>query len=183
MTRALTFFIKHLASKMGAFSLSCVLALIFIVDNHIAHAQDSPADYVNTHNAARSKIDTNVRIPNIVWDNNIAAFAQNYANRRKDCKLIPSGSGGRYGEYPGENLAVSKGDMTGVEAVKLWVDEKFNYDYNSNSCVGGECLHYTQVVWKHSQRVGCGKVKCDNGGTFITCNYDPPGNIVGQLPY
>ncbi|CAK8530397.1 unnamed protein product [Lathyrus sativus] len=168
---------------MGAFSLFCVLALTFIFDSLIAHAQDSPADYVNAHNAARSIIDTNVRIPNIVWDNNIAVFAQNYANRRKDCKLIPSGSGGRYGEYPGENIAVSKGNMTGVEAVKLWVDEKSNYDYNSNSCVGGECLHYTQVVWKHSKRVGCGKVKCDNGGTFITCNYDPPGNIVGQLPY
>jgi pathogenesis-related protein 1 len=74
--------------------------------------------------------------------------------------------------------------MNGTEAVKLWVDEKPYYDYNSNSCVNGEmCGHYTQVVWRKSLRIGCAKVKCDNGGTFITCNYDPPGNYVGERPY
>ncbi|MCI11123.1 pathogenesis-related protein 1B, partial [Trifolium medium] len=141
--------------------------------SHVAHAQDSPADYVTAHNAARSEIG----VPNIVWDNTLAVFAQNYANKRKDCKSIPSGSGSQFGEYPGENIAVSTGDMSGKEAVKLWVDEKVHYNHSNNSCVGGECLHYTQVIWNESLRLGCGKVRCDNGGTFVTCNYDPPGNI------
>jgi len=164
---------------MGSFSLIfCMLCLILIMDSHTAHAQDSPADYVNAHNAARSAVDTIIKIPNIVWDNKVAAFAQNYANQRKDCQLIHSG-GDRYGE----NIAESSGNMSGIEAVKLWVDEKPNYDYSSNSCVGGECLHYTQVVWRNTQRIGCAKVRCDNGGTFITCNYDPPGNYVGERPY
>ncbi|KAK7328037.1 hypothetical protein VNO77_22131 [Canavalia gladiata] len=164
--------------KMGlckvSFSVLCVLGLVIVSD--VAYAQDSPADYVNAHNAARSQ----VGVPNLAWDETVAAFATNYANQRKgDCQLVHSGGGGRYGE----NLAMSTGDMSGTAAVKLWVDEKSHYDYNSNSCVGGECGHYTQVVWKNSVRLGCAKVKCNNGGTFITCNYAPPGNYIGQRPY
>ncbi|XP_061370079.1 pathogenesis-related protein 1-like [Gastrolobium bilobum] len=157
-----------------SFSLSCVLGLVIM--GHVAYAQDSHEDYVNAHNAARSQ----VGVPNLVWDDTVASFAENYANQRKgDCQLVHSGGGGRYGE----NLAMSTGDLSGTEAVKLWVNEKANYDYNSNKCVGGECLHYTQVVWRNTARLGCAKVRCDNGGTFIGCNYDPPGNYVGQRPY
>ena len=109
----------------------------------------------------------------------IAAYAQNYANQRKgDCRLIHSG--GRYGE----NLAGSTGDLSGTDAVRLWVNEKADYNYNSNSCASGKvCGHLTQVVWKNTKRIGCAKVRCNNGGTFIICNYDPPGNYVGQKPY
>ncbi|ESW20299.1 hypothetical protein PHAVU_006G197300 [Phaseolus vulgaris] len=145
---------------MGLFKISfcilCVLGLVIVGD--VVHAQDSIADYVNEHNAARSQ----VGVSNIVWDNTVAAFAQNYANQRRgDCRLIHSG-----------------------DAVKLWVAEKPFYNYNSNSCAAGkQCGHYTQVVWRNSVRVGCAKVRCNNGGTFITCNYSPPGNYVGQRPY
>ncbi|KAJ1434862.1 Ves allergen [Sesbania bispinosa] len=154
-------------------SLLCVLGLVI----NIVYAQDSPTDYLNAHNAARSE----VKVPNLVWDETVAAFARNYANQRKgDCKLVHSGGGGKYGE----NLAMSTGDMSGRDAVRLWVNEKADYDYNSNSCASGkQCGHYTQVVWKNTKRVGCAKVRCNNGGTFITCNYDPPGNYVGQRPY
>jgi len=177
------FFIKYLRyhlylaiilTKMSSFSLLCFLGLLLII-GHVAHAQDSQADYVNAHNEARSE----VGVQNIVWDNTVASFAQDYANQHKgDCQLIHSG--GRYGE----NLAASTGDLSGSDAVKLWVNEKADYDYNSNTCASGKvCGHYTQVVWRNSQRLGCAKVKCDNGGTFITCNYDPPGNYVGEKPY
>ncbi|KAJ6302652.1 hypothetical protein OIU77_016689 [Salix suchowensis] len=88
-------------------------------------------------------------------------------------------SGGPYGE----NLAWGSPDLAGTAAVKMWADERANYDYNSNSCVGGECLHYTQVVWRNSVRLGCAKVRCSNGGAIISCNYDPPGNYNGQRPF
>ncbi|KAK7246659.1 hypothetical protein RIF29_41529 [Crotalaria pallida] len=156
----------------------CVLALAIV--SHVANAQDSKQDYLDAHNAARSE----VNVPNLVWDDTVAAFAQNYADQRRgDCNLIHSGGGGIYGE----NLAMSTGDMSGKDAVNLWVDEKPNFNYNEpipNCCVGGQqCLHYTQVVWRNTKSIGCAKVKCNNGGTFITCNYYPPGNYVGQKPY
>ncbi|XP_020234033.1 pathogenesis-related protein 1 [Cajanus cajan] len=157
-----------------SFSLFCMLGLVMV--GHMANAQDSHADYVNAHNAARAQ----VGVPNLAWDDTVAAYAQNYANQRKgDCRLMHSG-GGNYGE----NIAMSTGDLSGTQAVKLWVDEKPYYDHQSNSCINGqECLHYTQVVWRNSVRLGCAKVRCDNGGTFITCNYSPPGNYAGQSPY
>ncbi|KAF5731874.1 pathogenesis-related protein 1-like [Tripterygium wilfordii] len=69
-----------------------------------------------------------------------------------------------------------------TDVVNLWVAEKANYDYESNSC-NGVCGHYTQVVWRKSVRLGCARVGCDNGGTFVICSYDPPGNYNGELPY
>ncbi|CAL0300848.1 unnamed protein product [Lupinus luteus] len=162
------------SSNYTSFSLLFYVLVLVNIVGHVAYAQDSQADYLNGHNAARSE----VNVPNLVWDDTVAAYAQSYADQRKgDCNLVHSG-----GSY-GENIAKSSGDLTGTDAVNLWVDEKPNYDYNSNSCVGGECLHYTQVVWRNTQRLGCAKVRCDNGGTFITCNYDPPGNYVGERPY
>ncbi|CAB4290778.1 unnamed protein product [Prunus armeniaca] len=79
---------------------------------------------------------------------------------------------------------MSTGDLSGLDAVDMWLVEKADYNYDSNSCADGKvCGHYTQVVWRNTARVGCAKVRCNSGGTFIGCNYDPPGNYVGQKPY
>ncbi|KAL6270712.1 hypothetical protein ACE6H2_027623 [Prunus campanulata] len=138
--------------------------------------QNSQQDYLNAHNVARKQ----VGIPNITWDSTVEAYAKNYANSRAaDCNLVHSN-----GTY-GESLAKGSGSFTGTAAVNLWVAEKPNYNYTSNSCVEGQqCLHYTQVVWKNSVRLGCARVQCTNNGWwFVTCNYDRPGNYVGQRPY
>ncbi|XVF68166.1 hypothetical protein PTKIN_Ptkin10aG0182500 [Pterospermum kingtungense] len=149
----------------------CLIGLAMV---HLSHAQNSPQDYLNAHNAARAA----VRVGPMTWDDKVAAYARDYINKLKgDCKMVHSG-----GPY-GENLAMSTGDLSGTAAVNLWVAEKPKYDYNSNSCVGGECRHYTQVVWRNSVRLGCAKVRCNNGGTIISCNYDPRGNYVNQRPY
>lgn len=138
-------------------------------------AQDSQQDYLDVHNRARRA----VGVAPIRWHADVAAYARQYALRRRgDCRLIHSG--GRYGE----NLAGSTGDLSGADAVRLWVNEKNDYFYNSNTCRSGKaCGHYTQVVWRNSVWVGCAKVRCNSGGTFIICSYDPPGNVRGRWPY
>ncbi|KAB2636099.1 pathogenesis-related leaf protein 4-like [Pyrus ussuriensis x Pyrus communis] len=102
-----------------------------------------------------------------------------YANSRiSDCNLVHS-----VRPYS-ENIAKGTGDLSGTAAVNLFVSEKADYNYNSNTCAAGKmCGHYTQVVWRSSTRLGCAKVRCNNEGTFIGCNYDPPGNYAGQRPY
>jgi pathogenesis-related protein 1 len=66
----------------------------------------------------------------------------------------------------------------------MWVAEKQWYDHDSNTCAAGQvCGHYTQVVWCDSTTIGCTHPVCNYGGVFITCNYNPPGNFVGQSPY
>ncbi|CAN0920977.1 Basic form of pathogenesis-related protein 1 [Linum grandiflorum] len=135
----------------------------------------SPRDYVEAHNAVRAA----VGVGPVTWNATVAAYAQAYAESRVHGNCELQHSGGPYGE----NIAEGYGDLEGTDAVKMWASEKRNYDYGSNSCVGESCLHYTQIVWRESVRVGCGRAKCDNGWVFVTCNYDPFGNIQGQRPY
>jgi pathogenesis-related protein 1 len=69
----------------------------------------------------------------------------------------------------------------------MWADEAGDYDYRTNRCKSGaQCGHYTQIVWADTQRVGCGVATCNMLGTrgqFVVCDYEPPGNFVGQKPY
>ncbi|KAI9177340.1 hypothetical protein LWI28_013947 [Acer negundo] len=156
------------------FSLGYVLGLALIHPTYI-YAQDSPRDFLNAHNAARAEMG----VRNLTWNNTVASYAQNYANQRMgDCMLVHSG-----GPY-GENLAGSTGNLSGKAAVGLWVSEKTDYDTITNTCRDGKvCGHYTQVVWQDSQHLGCGEVQCKNGGSFICCNYDPPGNFLGSRQF
>ncbi|XP_059446996.1 pathogenesis-related protein 1-like [Corylus avellana] len=153
-------------------ALLCLFGLTLL---HLSFAQDTQQDYLKAHNDARAA----VGVGPLTWDDKVAGYARDYANKRiGDCNLVHSG-----GPY-GENIAWGSADLSGTAAVKMWVDEKASYDYNSNSCAAGAvCGHYTQVVWRNSVRLGCAKVRCNSGGTFITCNYDPPGNYVGEKPY
>ncbi|XP_059446929.1 pathogenesis-related protein 1-like [Corylus avellana] len=153
-------------------ALLCLFGLTLL---HLSFAQNTQQDYLKAHNDARAA----VGVGPLKWDDKVAGYARDYANKRiGDCKLVHSG-----GPY-GENIAWGSADLSGTAAVKLWVDEKKSYNYNSNSCAAGAvCGHYTQVVWRNSVRLGCAKVRCNSGGTFIICNYDPPGNYVGQKPY
>ncbi|XWS67538.1 hypothetical protein CRYUN_Cryun04dG0015000 [Craigia yunnanensis] len=160
--------------KMGITKFSLGVCLLALTLAHVTLAQNSTQDYLSVHNAARAQ----VGVGPMTWDATVAAYAQQYANKRiSDCGLIHSN-----GPYS-ENLAEASYALTGAEAVKLWVDEKPNYNYEANKCIGGDCLHYTQVVWRNSIRLGCARVKCNSGWWFVTCNYDPPGNFVGERPY
>ncbi|CAJ1936224.1 unnamed protein product [Sphenostylis stenocarpa] len=162
-------------SHKVSFYVLCLLVLA--TRSYVGHAQCSVADVLKGHNDARADLEVDVPLPHLDWNDTLADYAQNYANQRKsDCQLEHS-----HGPY-GENLAVSTGDINCALAVRLWVDEKRFYDYSTNSC-DGVCGHYTQVVWRNTLRVGCAKVACDDGGTFIGCNYDPPGNYIGERPY
>ncbi|XP_020096396.1 pathogenesis-related protein PRB1-3-like [Ananas comosus] len=162
---------------MESFNVSfAMLCAVLLCMAHATRGQNSPQDYVDAHNAARAA----VGVGPVTWDDTVAAYAQNYANERiGDCQLVHSG--GPYGENLFEGFGA---DYTAADAVNDWVSEKQYYDHATNTCAQGqECGHYTQVVWRDSTTIGCARVVCNNGWIFITCNYNPPGNIVGQSPY
>jgi len=143
------------------------------------------------HNDARQNVNppANPAIPPLTWDNTLATAAQLWADT---CQFAHSGNG-----Y-GENIAAFGGGTGTPQAVvSMWVGESDCYDYASNFCDVGcqtnvdSCLHYTQVVWRGSERLGCGMKTCTTGSPFPgvpnwtvwVCNYDPPGNSGGQRPY
>lgn len=149
---------------------------------------EEPADVAGitaAHNAARAAVSpaASTPIPPLEWSSDLAAVAQAYA---ENC--VFEHSGGQYGE----NLYAESGlNATPQDVVDAWVSEDADYDYDSNSCnVGAVCGHYTQVVWADSQRLGCGVANCSQNSPFGSgswtiwvCNYDPPGNFVGEKPY
>ncbi|XP_010539449.1 PREDICTED: pathogenesis-related protein PR-1-like [Tarenaya hassleriana] len=133
--------------------------------------------FLEPQNAVRAQLG----LQPMVWDGQLEGYATWWANQRRyDCALTHS-----TGPY-GENLFWGSGsDWTPAQAVQTWTVEGKFYNYYDNSCGGGEmCGHYTQIVWRDTKRLGCARVVCDNGlGVFITCNYDPPGNYIGEKPY
>ncbi|KAL2343901.1 hypothetical protein Fmac_005186 [Flemingia macrophylla] len=152
------------------------IVLIFTIFSicSISLAQNSPKDFLDAHNKAR----TEVGVPPLKWNNTVAKYAQNYADSKiKTCKMEHS-----YGPYR-ENLGVGYGELLGTDAVKMWLGENPFYDHNSGKCVKEECLHYTQVVWSTSTHLGCARTRCDNGWVLVICNYDPPGNIIDLKPF
>jgi hypothetical protein len=121
----------------------------------------------------------------LTWSTRLESYARWWAaQRRGDCALRHSFPEGQFalGEnifWGGAGAAWSPGD-----AVKDWAAEGVDYSYAANACAPGrDCGHYTQIVWRGTATVGCARVVCDDGGVFITCNYYPPGNVVGQRPY
>ena len=161
---------------MAHFKINALLAFLMALTLTPALAQNSPQDFVAAHNAARAQ----VGVGPVTWSQTLATYAQNYANQRAgNCRPLVH-SNGPYGE----NLAWGSPDLTGTAAVNMWVAEKADYNYATNTCASGKvCGHYTQVVWRNSIQIGCAKVQCTTGGAFIICSYDPPGNYVGQRPY
>ncbi|XP_050368806.1 pathogenesis-related protein 1-like [Argentina anserina] len=151
---------------------SVLVFLVALSLLHSIHAQDAIKDFLNGHNFARKAVGNKP----LEWDPVLEQYAKDYAAKHKDCQLTHTG-----GPY-GENLAMSPIEMYGLDAVSMWVGEKKYYSYEARNCVGGgECGHYLQVIWNTSTHLGCAKMKCDTGGTWIGCNYNPPPK--GDLPY
>lgn len=111
----------------------------------------------------------------------LAAFAK----KRSD--HIAASDGKEFGHPPdlpfGENLFWHSSVDKGCEyMVKGWYDEIGLYNFAApifEPATG----HFTQMVWKDTKKVGCAFTpsKGPRGGIYLTCNYDPPGNWVGEF--
>lgn len=142
-----------------------------------ANDADMRNQILATHNAWREK----TGVPPLSWSNDLAAYALDWANTLKDqgCDIEH-----RDPNQYGENLAWAGGAHLSPETVvNLWGAEEAFYNYDRNSCKRGEvCGHYTQLVWRDSRSVGCAVAHCSDSEAWV-CNYDPPGNVIGEKPY
>jgi pathogenesis-related protein 1 len=129
---------------------------------------------LTAHNYYRKKVGSSP----LMWSSRLAGVAQDWANY-----LIQNGT---YKHRPdlhhGENLFEVVGPpVDEKQVVDAWAAEKSSYDHRRNVC-SGRCGHYTQIVWRDTRRVGCGVAQKGRREVWV-CNYDPPGNIVGERPY
>lgn len=131
---------------------------------------DDPAfakDILDAHNKYRGLHGSGP----LSWDDSAYQYAQNNADHY-DCSGVLTHTHGQFGE----NLAA--GYSSGSSAVKAWYDEGETYNYGASNSYD----HFTQVVWKASTKVGCAWKDCtaQNWGHYVICEYDPPGNMIGE---
>lgn len=110
--------------------------------------------------------------PFLLWNDSLATYAANYAS-----KCIWAHSHGP----PGENLARGYPNITA--SIEAWGNERSLYNFTGSQTGFTEATgHFTQLVWKSTQTVGCAVQNCNgtNGveGFLVVCEYWPAGNIV-----
>lgn len=138
-------------------------------------------DALNKNNEIRNDLYSNAPLK---WNNILASSAQAYAN-----KLASNGSFEHSGVSSyGENLFWSSKKSSYTDAINAWFGEVHDYNFATSSCQAGKvCGHYTQLIWKNTTQVGCGKALykrgANIGATVIVCQYNPPGNYRGQRPF
>jgi len=141
--------------------------------------------------------------PDLVYDNNLAAKAQKWANKLLAKVLNQRGSGrgvmlehdpANSRDGTGENIYFDSNSITGgldlycKRADKSWYNEINDYSYSSHRSKNGKAVgHFTQMVWKDSKRVGfavaTGKDTkpgwSSNTVAIAVAKYSPAGNYVG----
>lgn len=139
-----------------------------------SHVSGIEQPMVAAHNSIRAR----VGVPPLDWSKSLAEIAQKRAD-----ELISSGEfNHRRGWSYGENLYEINGEAANPKEVVLdWASEMTDYNYAGNSC-RKVCGHYTQIVWRDTRKIGCAASRAGVRTVFV-CEYDPPGNFVGQRPY
>ncbi|KAL4188642.1 hypothetical protein AMTRI_Chr08g161380 [Amborella trichopoda] len=145
-------------------SLSCSVIIAFFVAALSIHAAEASSG--NSTNTVEVRVfldpqnvaraDVDVDVGPLVWDSRFAEFARSYDNVEEITYIVAS-----------------------------WVTQKQYYDHNLNVCNGPDCTHYTQIVWRNTERVGCANIICNSGDTLAVCEYSLSGggNYVNSRPY
>lgn len=134
-------------------------------------ASSEAQQLVDAHNRVRAR---HCAKP-LAWSAKLAQVAQQWANALRDKGCVFGHSGGDYGE----NLAAgTSGTLDADAVVRMWYDEVARYRF-PNGGFSAQTGHFTQVVWRGTARVGCGRSQC-KGMDIWVCEYDPAGNWEGQ---
>ncbi len=128
------------------------------------------------HNQARAQLG----VPPLTWSTSLENIARNWADSLLANGKFEHSSHSRYGE----NLFEIRGaSASPSEVVETWVNESRDFNSKTNTCrARAVCGHYTQVVWRNTREVGCAVAR-GKGREVWVCEYDPPGNYVGERPY
>jgi uncharacterized protein YkwD len=144
---------------------------------------------LNSHNAYRARHG----VPALTWSAQLARGSQTWANsctpeRNNSNRFAHSPEAWSSPSGYGENLFWGQ-RTAATDAVDWWYKEIQHYDFNNplESFTAGdtnsakEVRHFTQVVWRGSQQLGCAVAVC-RGMNYWVCRYSPPGNFNAMNP-
>ena len=144
--------------------------------------------------AAHNRIRAKYQLPPLRWSEKLAKYSQEWANRLgrgNHCQMYHRHGNVAFGENLYRSSAIIWTDgvreinpVTIKDVVKAWTDEERWYNYRNNRCQPGQqCGHFTQIIWKNTQEVGCAMTVCKDKSQTWVCSYNPPGNYIGLRPY
>ena len=114
--------------------------------------------------------------PPLAWSPALAASAQAWADHLRTAGCAFEHSKTKHGE----NLAAgTSGALTPESVVTMWYREVDAYDFRSGA-FSMETGHFTQLVWRGTTQLGCGRSSCRGLDVWV-CQYDPPGNMLGAF--
>ncbi|MCB9222971.1 MAG: hypothetical protein H6582_02245 [Crocinitomicaceae bacterium] len=135
--------------------------------------------FVDRHNYYRDK----VNVPKVEWSDEIALYAQEWANQLAlSCQLKHRSGNDGYGE----NICMAPISYDEEKVVDIWASEEAKFNHNDPVFRHKDLYkygHYSQLIWRKTERIGAGAAKCSHGSTIWVCNYDPPGNYIDQRVY
>ncbi len=150
-------------------------------------ANDSPANgfsqrLLAAHNAERA----NAGVPPLAWSEELAGDARSWAERLAgEGRMMHAGRDER--GHAGENLWMGTSGLFSAEVmVGTFIAEKRHFrngTFPDVSTTGQwrDVGHYTQVIWRETQEVGCAVVR-NESDDFLVCRYWPAGNWYGKVP-
>ncbi len=163
---------------MKRLAIATLFAALTLTLSAPAYAdQSSEAELLAAHNAYRASLG----LPPLRWSDQLAARAQEWAEHLAEIGALEHSG-------PGQNLAMAQaGTQTLTQLVDLWGSEQgyfTNGDFPAISTTGNwmDVGHYSQMVWKATTEVGCGFAESD-GRDVLVCDYDPPGNVMGERAF
>jgi len=144
----------------------------------------SSASFVEEVLAAHNRYRQEVDVASLQWSSDIAASAQSWADELASRDAFTHSSS----SY-GENLWKGTADSYSLtQMVESWGNEQqyFIADaaFPEVSTTGnwGDVGHYTQMIWEDTTEVGCA-IATGHGWDVLVCQYNPPGNVIGQRPF
>ncbi|WZH50410.1 Pathogenesis-related protein 1A [Fusarium acuminatum] len=124
------------------------------------------------HNEARKAVGNDP----LSWDDSLASGAQEWADYLASIGLLQHSQGD-----DGENHYMGTTDSPYSAAVKAFLTE--SSQYNGEAISGSNYMnfgHYTQCVWKYTNKVGMAVSKDSSGTSWVVAHYQRPGNM--QVP-
>ncbi len=178
---------KWVVPVIGAVSLLCATGIGVAASASSRNAASSDvhtaARILHLHNAERQRL----RLPELKWNVHLEREAERWANElSRKGRLQHADRAVRNGT--GENLWMGTAGYWSVDnAVNLFIEEKKHYshgDFPHISRTGNwaDVAHYTQVVWRDTQEVGCAWITA-RGNDVLVCRYWPAGNVWGRKAY
>lgn len=136
------------------------------------------------HRAARAE----AGLPPLEWDPALARDAKIYADTLATTGRFEHSAQPRGTPEQGENLWTgTRGAYRYDEMVGHWVSEKRDYVPGVLPAVSrtgkfGDVAHYTQIIWRTTQRFGCAEAS-NARDDYVVCRYVPAGNVAGQRAF